>query len=238
MKIKPVQLLEYLRARYYFQDTPTFLQEILKQYPQFRYEGSAYRSVVLGANEKFIRKPDKFLYASFAKTLSGIHSFLMNYYKEGAIDVNRVVIVEAMVEGLDLALVINYLEEEGLVLDEVIYQLRREEEVIAVKVESLQKFSNEAFWKSQVLGELEVCRDFLGYLLDKGSVGTRDWNEALAQLRGVNFLNNLLGIHDQSVAQAELYLASVNSKESPSSIGERLHELGFVIPDPYRDFIS
>lgn len=238
MKITPAQLLEFLRARYYFQDSQTFLKEILKQYPQFRYDGPAYRSVILGVDEKFIKKTEKFVYASFAKTLSGIHAFLMNYHAEGAIDVNRVVIVDALIEGLDLSLVINHLEDEGFVLDEVIHQLRKEEEVIALQVEELQKFPNDLFWHSQVMGELESLRDFLGYLLDKGIIGGRDWQGAIQQLRGINFLNHLLGINDNSVAQADLFLSSIKSKDSPLLIGQKLHELGFVIPEPYRDLIS
>lgn len=238
MKISAPQLLKFLRARYYFQDTQTFLKEILQQYPQFRYYGPAYRSVVLGVDEKFIKKPEKFLYASFAKTLSGINAFLMNYYAEGAIDVNRVVIVEAMVDGLDLSLVINYLEESGLILDEVIYQLRREEEVIAIQVEELQKFPNDLFWHAQVMRELDTIRDFLGYLLDKGLVGRRDWDGAIHQLRGINFLNNILGINNTSISEADLYLSTVHPSDSPILVGQRLHELGFVIPEPYRDLIS
>jgi hypothetical protein len=235
MNISPVQLLEYLRARYYFQDSPSFLQKILIQYPQFRYHGPAYRAVILGVDEKFIKNSQRFLYTSFAKSFSGINAFLMNYYKEGSVDVNRVVLVEGIIEGLDLSLVINYLESEGLVLDEVIYQLKREEEVITTEVSYLKKLNNDYFWNTYVLSELDSLRSFLGYVLDKKNLGSREWDEVLHQIHGINFLNHLLGINDLALAQADLYLNSVSAKESPDVIGHKLHELGFVIPEPYQD---
>src|SRR5690606_34416176 len=108
----------------------------------------------------------------------------------------------------DLSLVIDYLQDQGFILDEVIYQLKKEEEIIAVEVGRLQKFPRDLFWRLQVLPELESLQTELGLRITQGHLQGRGWLELKHQLNGLNFLNHILGINDPSLMQADLYLNS------------------------------
>lgn len=235
MKITPQVLKDFLQARYYFQDSPCFVSKILTEFPQFRYQGPAYRAVVLGVDEKFIKKVDRFIFTSFAKTFKGVHSFLMNYHQEGAVDVNQVVLVEAKITGLDLGLVINYLENQGLILDQFVYQLKKEEEIIALEVSNVQKVPGEVLWWDQLSEELHILRLEIGDLLDRGLVCGREWADMKNTLNGLNFLNHLLKINDTSLTEADIYLSTVTPEDNPEAVGQKLHELGFVIPKQILD---
>jgi hypothetical protein len=50
---------------------------------------------------------------------------------------------------------------------------------------------------------------------------------------GLNFLNHLLGVNDPLIAQVDLFLTTVTPKDNPLLVGQKLHEMGFVIPDDF-----
>lgn len=194
------QLLNFLESRYYRENSASFIDQIIQAHPEFYYEGTAYRAVILCPGEKFSLNPKFFKNASWAKSFDGIRHFLENYRQEGDETVQEIVLVESWITGLDLEAIISHLQENyGILVGPEIRQIKREEEVLATKYQPLRIVSEDDLWLEKIQGEVlsltGIMEEWLS--LPEVSVSNRLYQELLSGVESLIFFLQGLGIPDQ-----------------------------------------
>lgn len=221
------QLINFLVSRYYLQESKSFIQKILNQFPEFKYEGTAYRAIVLGPGEKLSLNKKYFLNASWAKGFDGIMSFLDNCHQE-LDEVTEVVMVESEIEGLDLSRVISYLQGQGEILDHEILQIKREEEVLSTKFSDLTKLDTNCFYDDKLKALIENISYNLNYLLEKQELSGYQFSLVLRELEDAKFFIESLKLPDNyNIIPTFEYLSNL-SDESNQEIKSELIRLNFV----------
>jgi hypothetical protein len=222
------QLINFLQSRYYLQESKSFIDKILKSYPQFLYEGSAYRAIALSFDERFSWSKKFFLYNSWAKSYTGIMSFLDNYQREHS-EPNQVVMVEGYIKGLDLQAVIKYLENEGEKLSSEIFQIHKEEEVLCVEFDELEIVPNSHFYDEHIEGMVSSLCFRIEEALSDDSLSEFNFQTIKEDLSNVSFFLKSLALKDKWKVEETLeVLQSLRGEVSSSEIYEKLVKLGFL----------
>lgn len=228
-KISYAELVGFLNSRYYLQESKSFTNKILKSYPEFTFEGMAYRCVVLRDGEKLSYQSKYFIHNSWSLSVDGILSFLDNCHRE-IDDIQDVYLFESYIKGLDLNKVINFLKAQGIRLSEEILQISKEEEILCLDYEELVSLDKQVLYEDKVSDLMLTLQSQVMNLINRQDFTQWELNEVIQGLEQAQFFIQNLGLSDHWNIEATIdFLKDQIKYLDASTLQNELIKIGFLI---------